>query len=38
MGGMEMASPVTDLILNLVNWWISQSDINLIDDEEVKIV
>jgi hypothetical protein len=38
MGGMEMASPVTDLSLNLVNWWISQSDINLIGEEEVKIV
>jgi len=34
-----MASPVTDLSLNLVNWWISQLDINLIDEEEeVKIV
>jgi hypothetical protein len=38
MGGMEMASPVTDLSLNLVNWWILQSDINLIGEEEVKIV
>jgi len=33
-----MASPVIDLSLNLVNWWISQSDINLIGEEEVKIV
>jgi hypothetical protein len=38
MGGMEMASPITDLSLNLVNWWRLQSDINWKDEEEVKIV
>jgi len=38
MGGMEMASPITDLSFNLVNWCRSQLDINWIDEEEVKIV
>jgi hypothetical protein len=38
MGGMEMASSIIDLSLNLVNWWRLQSDINWIDKEEVKIV
>jgi len=38
MGGMEMASPVTDLSFNLVNWCRSQLDINWIDEEEVKII
>jgi hypothetical protein len=38
MSGMEMASPVTDLSFNLVNWCRLQLDINWIDEEEVKIV